>query len=239
MVSESEIDLSWQDGSDDEGGFKIERSEDNINYSEIAQVGPSITQYSDWNLLSDTQYYYRIRSFNEGGNSDYSNIAWATTDSPPPPEITISYVKPADGAPGDGVRIGGSNFGSFDSSSKVSFSGEQESGDAPIVLWKDGLIKCRVPELQGGEYWLTVVTGFGESEPVLFTISSSSEPPPPPTAARGGNHITSLSTSQGTRALHCASRASTSATGAPGAPSVYRRRHRKRSPCLALERRSD
>jgi hypothetical protein len=63
------------------------------------------------------------------------------------------------------------------------------------VLWKDGLIKCKVPALQGGEYWLTIVTGFGESEPVLFTISSSDEEPPPPPEEE--IRITSLSTSQG------------------------------------------
>jgi hypothetical protein len=189
-VSESEINLSWSDGSDDEGGFKIERSLDDVNYSEIAQVDQDVTQYSDWNLLSDTQYYYRIRSFNEGGDSDYSNVAWARTDSPTPPQITISYVKPSDGAPGDGVRIGGSNFGTLDSSSVVLF-GDTE---APIVLWKDGLIKCKVPgDLGSGEYELTVVAGFGVSEPILFTISSSSDSTPPEEEIT----ITSLSASQG------------------------------------------
>ncbi|MBW1744499.1 MAG: hypothetical protein JRJ47_13885 [Deltaproteobacteria bacterium] len=83
-VLESDIALNWQDRSDNEEWFKVERSMDSIDFSEISYVGANITGYTDSNLLSDTTYYYRVRASNEGGNSAYSNIALATTLSPPP-----------------------------------------------------------------------------------------------------------------------------------------------------------
>ena len=192
-VSESDIALSWQDRSDDEEWFKVERSMDSINFSEISYVGANITGYTDSNLLSDTTYYYRVRASNEGGNSAYSNIASATTPSPPAPEVVVSYVKPSRGAPGDGIRIGGQNFGTSDASSRVFFFGEGGTADAPIVRWNDGLIKCKVPELDDGEYSLKVITGSGESDAVPYTILPSSDSPPPPDSVT----ITALSTSQG------------------------------------------
>lgn len=50
-VSSVRIDLSWADNSDNEEGFKIERSTDGVNFSQIATVGPNTTSYSNTGLL--------------------------------------------------------------------------------------------------------------------------------------------------------------------------------------------
>ena len=74
------IDLYWTDESNDELGFKIERSRENEdNYIQIATVDENSTTYEDSDLLQDTVYFYRIRAYNEATDSPYSVSASAAT----------------------------------------------------------------------------------------------------------------------------------------------------------------
>jgi Fibronectin type III domain len=84
-VSSSQIDLTWQDNSADETGFKIERKTGSGSYSQIATVAAGITSYSNTRLSATTEYYYRVRAYKSTLNSDYSGEASATTLPPPPP----------------------------------------------------------------------------------------------------------------------------------------------------------
>ncbi len=79
-VSDSEIDLSWTDNSSDEAGFKVERKLYGESFSQVAVLGANVTSYNDTELSSYRTYYYRVRSYNDGGNSGYSNEASATTE---------------------------------------------------------------------------------------------------------------------------------------------------------------
>jgi len=80
VVSDSQIDLSWQDNSDNETGFKIERKTGaGGNYQQIATVGANVIKYSDTGLSGDTTYYYLVRAYSDSGDSSYSNEASATT----------------------------------------------------------------------------------------------------------------------------------------------------------------
>ena len=78
-VSSSQIDLTWSDNSTDETGFKIERSTDGTNFTEISTTGPDVTGYSDTGLSASTTYHYQVRAYNGNGDSNYSNSANATT----------------------------------------------------------------------------------------------------------------------------------------------------------------
>jgi YVTN family beta-propeller protein len=78
-VSPFELNLSWTDNSDDEYGFKIERKRYGGIYAQVATVGANVTSYNDTELSSYITYYYRIRAYNDAGNSDYSNQVAATT----------------------------------------------------------------------------------------------------------------------------------------------------------------
>jgi fibronectin type 3 domain-containing protein len=83
-VSTSEIDLEWVDRSDNETGFKIERRKGTSGtFTQIDTVDADVESYNDTGLLSDTTYQYRVRAFNSDGNSDYSNVATATTLAKP------------------------------------------------------------------------------------------------------------------------------------------------------------
>lgn len=80
-LSDTEIATSWADNSDNETGFRLERSVDGSNWIEIATVGSNIKSFSDTGLVPDTTYQYRVRAYNGNGNSTYSNIGSATTDA--------------------------------------------------------------------------------------------------------------------------------------------------------------
>lgn len=73
VASNSQIDLVWQDNSDNEIGFKIEKRTEGETFAEIAAVGKNITTYSDSDLITGVIYYYRVYAYNLAGNSGYSN----------------------------------------------------------------------------------------------------------------------------------------------------------------------
>ncbi|OJJ20261.1 hypothetical protein BKI52_17495 [marine bacterium AO1-C] len=78
-VSDFQINLTWNDNSDNEQGFYIERATGSGAFTQIASVASGVTSYSNSGLLASTTYRYRVRAYNSVGNSDYSNEANATT----------------------------------------------------------------------------------------------------------------------------------------------------------------
>jgi Tol biopolymer transport system component len=80
-VGADSIQLAWTDASNNEDGFAIERcvNKNCTNFVEVARVGANVTAYLDSNLLSNTQYSYRMRSFNGVGLSAYTPVVSAKT----------------------------------------------------------------------------------------------------------------------------------------------------------------
>jgi hypothetical protein len=77
-ASESSVNLTWVDNSNNESEFRIERSTDNITFAQITATAPNATSYTDTGLTTDQIYYYRVRAYNLAANSSYSNVANAT-----------------------------------------------------------------------------------------------------------------------------------------------------------------
>lgn len=80
-TSSSQINLTWTDSAVNETGFKIERCQGVgcANFSQITTVGAGATSYSNTGLAAGTTYSYRVRAYNNSGNSPYSNTASATS----------------------------------------------------------------------------------------------------------------------------------------------------------------
>ena len=78
------VNLSWTDTSANETGFKVERSPNNSTFTTIATLDPNTTSYSDMTVSAGTTYYYRVKSFNSGGDSVASNTATIATPNQPP-----------------------------------------------------------------------------------------------------------------------------------------------------------
>ena len=78
--STNTITLSWNDNSNNETGFEIWRSLNGYSFSKIKNLGANTTTYTDLGLSPDTTYYYKVRAYNDVGNSNYSNIISKKTD---------------------------------------------------------------------------------------------------------------------------------------------------------------
>jgi hypothetical protein len=140
-VSESRIDLAWTDNAGDEGGFKIERKTSAAGaYAEIATVGANVTGYSNTGLAANAQYFYRIRAYNTGGHSAYSNEASAIPFS----SVNLALNKPATAS-------------STDSSSTPS----RAVDGALSTYWRSGFINSTAPVA-----WLRVQLSTSSPVPV-------------------------------------------------------------------------
>jgi len=81
-TSSSQIDMTWVDNSTIEENFALERGVivgTSTVFSFLATTSANTTSYSDTGLSSSTVYKYRLRTYNSGGFSVYSNTATATT----------------------------------------------------------------------------------------------------------------------------------------------------------------
>ena len=99
-VSQTQINLTWNDNSSDETNFHVERSADGASgWAEIGYTaeGANETTYSDTGLTCGTVYYYRVRAHRHSDweYSDYSNVAHTTTQACPTPPDAPSNLTAA------------------------------------------------------------------------------------------------------------------------------------------------
>lgn len=74
------VNLTWTDNANNETGFKVERSTDGSNFTEIADITTADTQtYQDASANEGTTYHYRVLAYNTTGSSAFSNVAQTTT----------------------------------------------------------------------------------------------------------------------------------------------------------------
>lgn len=73
-VTANQVNLSWNDNSTTEEGFKIERKTSTGNYTIVGSVNPNVINFSDTGLSPNTTYLYRVYSYNSAGNSSFSNV---------------------------------------------------------------------------------------------------------------------------------------------------------------------
>jgi hypothetical protein len=75
-VSSRRVDLSWNDRSNNEDGFRIYR-----NGSLIATVGANTTSYSDTTVRPRTSYCYQVAAYNAAGEARSSRVCKTTPQS--------------------------------------------------------------------------------------------------------------------------------------------------------------
>ena len=81
FIAANRIQIVWTDNSDSEDGFIIEGCAQRgcNNFVELGRVFPNIRHFVHGNLFTNTQYYYRVRAFNAGGMSAYTEVVSGKT----------------------------------------------------------------------------------------------------------------------------------------------------------------
>jgi inhibitor of cysteine peptidase len=88
------IDLSWTDNSNNESGFRIERSPNGTSsWQQLATVGANVQTWSHTGLSPATVTYYRVQAYNSFGSSPYSNVALGMT-WPDPSQLDERFYLP-------------------------------------------------------------------------------------------------------------------------------------------------
>jgi len=78
-VAKTAVTLAWVDNAGNEDGFRLEVSVNGRAFSQIATLPANTTGYSHTGLKSRTTYSYRVRAYNAGGPSAYSNTVTVKT----------------------------------------------------------------------------------------------------------------------------------------------------------------
>lgn len=97
--SDSEVDLTWTDESNNESAFVLECSTTRTFTSpSTVEVAADATSHTVSGLTAATPYYFRMRAKNAAGVSTPSNVVTATTQDPPlsvpnpPGDLTASDI---------------------------------------------------------------------------------------------------------------------------------------------------
>jgi hypothetical protein len=72
------VALSWTASSGLPNGYQVEQSTDNVHFTQVQQLA-LVTSTTVTGLRSNTTYYFRVRSFNQGGESPYASTVTVTT----------------------------------------------------------------------------------------------------------------------------------------------------------------
>jgi hypothetical protein len=78
-LSSTEVDLEWNDNSNNETAFRVEGRTGNGAFQDLGGVSANATGAVITNLEPGTAYTFRVRARNANGDSPYSNQATVTT----------------------------------------------------------------------------------------------------------------------------------------------------------------
>jgi fibronectin type 3 domain-containing protein len=91
LVTTTEIDLAWDDNSNNEDGFHIFRRDGGAGlFNLIATLPPNTTTFANPGLRPATQYDYHIQAFNVAGFADFAGITVSTLSGTPPPSNLLA-----------------------------------------------------------------------------------------------------------------------------------------------------
>jgi hypothetical protein len=179
-VSAVEVQLTWQDNSNNETGFEIQRREADGSFATLITMGTNQTSFSDFRVATGVSYSYRVRSLGPTGLSEWSNVVSVTPGATRKPDLVITTLTaPSSAGVGDFVslNIGYRNQGTdvsrfparigFFLSSDTAFSSTDhllaECGTAHLDVGKAAecpLVSGQIPNIAPGAYYLGAIVDY-------------------------------------------------------------------------------
>jgi hypothetical protein len=96
----SQVDVTWQDNSDDESYFSVERANSELGtYTSVGTTAAAATTFTDTTALPNRTYWYRVKAGNAIGPSTASNSDSATTPLPAPAVNVFGWSNTTPGNP--------------------------------------------------------------------------------------------------------------------------------------------
>jgi hypothetical protein len=137
-MSADTVRLTWSDNASDESGFRLERSDNGVEFSEIATLAAGMTVFTDTGLVARQNYWYRVDAFNGAGHSESSSTVSVTMpDLPPTPPDNVAASDNGDGT---------ATVSWLDASSnEAGFEARRESWDGRRGVWKSASTVGTVP----------------------------------------------------------------------------------------------
>ena len=208
-TSASGIALSWNDASNNEDGFAVERCEVlACSFAEVAQVAANATSYNDSGLSPSTTYRYRVAAFSAAGSSKYSNTAEATTQSgpppPPPPPPAAPSNLTAQAVSTSQINLSWSDNSTDEDGFRIERCQGPMAGCSPFAqiaqVGPDTASYSNTGLASETTYSYRVVAynGAGDSgySNTMEETTQSPPPPPPPPSAPSGLSATAVSSTQ-------------------------------------------
>jgi titin len=85
--------ISWQDNSDNEEGFAVQRSDDGgVTWNTMVQTQADVTSYNDPTLTAGVTYEYRVEGVAQIWTSPLTDVASVTTQPGAPSGVTITAI---------------------------------------------------------------------------------------------------------------------------------------------------
>ena len=159
-VSPFTIRLTWIDHSDNESGFKIWQKKGSGIWQHICSVGTNVTSKNINGLQGETKYYYRVRAYNIGGDSTFSNTASETTPPKAPTKLKATAISSSE------IKITWIDHSNAESGFQIQwkkngFSWQNKTVGADVTSWTHtGLppttkyyYRVRAYNSNGNSYW--------------------------------------------------------------------------------------
>jgi hypothetical protein len=176
--SSSQINLIWSDGANNETGFRVDRSPDgSTGWVQVAGLAADSKSWSDMGLGASTTYYYRVRAFNDNGDSAWA-YANATTQSPPPPPVAPTGLT-ASGVSVSQINLSWSHSGTNEDGFRIERRAAGTGTWAELVTLgvnASGYSNTGLPSGTSFDYRVAAFNGSGEAMSGVATGTTDAPP---------------------------------------------------------------
>jgi hypothetical protein len=179
VISKDQVDLTWKDNSTNETGFKIERKTDAGNFTEIGTIALDVTTFSDKTVDLNTNYTYRVYSFNQVGKSlSYSNeFSIKTINVPTLTTFQTSSISHQDASSGghitsDGGSVVTANGVVWDTSTNPTISLSTKTTEPIFGNFKSSITGLKALTKYYVRAYATNTAGTGYGNELSFTTDA-------------------------------------------------------------------